>query len=930
MIHGLLERDDELDAVQRALDGVQDGEGRLLLIEGPAGIGKSRLLAEVRRRADRNMTVLAARAGELEGSFPFGVVRQLFEGVVADPDLADRALGGAAASSRAVLAAPELDGQTLGNTSFAVLHGLYWLALNLAEDRPLVLAIDDLHWVDRPSLRFLAYLVRRLEGAPVLVAATLRTAEPGMDPALLAEMAQDPMTVPLRPRPLSGDAVAELSADVLGEGATGGFLDACRRATGGNPLLLRQLLAALAADGVTPTDDHVATVREIAPRAVSRTVLSRLARGSADAFAVARAVAVLGESAGLQAVASLAELDETQAAEATGELVRAELLRPEPPLGFVHPLLRDAVYQDLPPGQRDLLHARAAQVLADTGAPPEQTAAQLLLCPPRGEGWVVAACRAAAAASSSRGAPDSAAAYLLRALEEPPAPTDRPAVLLELGMAEAHATGPGAVEHLTEALAFVDDPLARADITQMLGRVMLFTGDPDGAADAAREAMAGLPADAEEVRRSLEALVHMTVYFGAGDPASLDVLAPYHKVIPGAGVGTKLLQSMAAYTWSYQGGSADDCTAVCLDCLLDGQMVAFDSALLPMAAMNTLVAAGREEVLDIWEHFRAEAHRSGSLLVLATIHLWYGYTLYRRGELDEAREMLTEAVDTLARWGFSPLAQVYPAAHLAMVHLERGEPEDARRLLDRVGDPVRNGTSAFFYLRSRAATHLALGDPETALQFAAQLRARCWIPRPVDLMWFEYEAQALHRLGRTDEALTVAREGLDVATAWGTPNLLGPALRVLGELEGDDGLSRLQEAVDVLRGYPAAKLEEAKALAAYGAALRRDRKLTEAREPLRRALELASACGAPGLAEQARTELHASGARPRTDALSGVEALTPSERRVVDLAASGQANREIAQTLYVTPKTVEVHLTNAYRKLGVRSRRELGTVLTRA
>ena len=172
-----------------------------------------------------------------------------------------------------------------------------------------------------------------------------------------------------------------------------------------------------------------------------------------------------------------------------------------------------------------------------------------------------------------------------------------------------------------------------------------------------------------------------------------------------------------------------------------------------------------------------------------------------------------------------------------------------------------------------------------ALQFAAQLRARCWIPRPVDLMWFEQEAQALHRLGRTDEALTVAREGLDVATAWGAPILLGPALRVLGTLEADDGLPRLREAAEVLNGYPGAKLEEAKALAAYGAALRRDRQPTEAREPLRRALELASACGAPALAEQARTELHASGARPRTDALSGVEALTPSERRVVDLAA---------------------------------------------
>ncbi len=930
MIDGLLERDAELDGLQRALDGVQDGEGRLLLIEGPAGIGKSRLLAEVRRGAARNTLVLSARAGELEGSFPFGVVRQLFEGVVADPELADRALSGAAASARSVLGAPELGGQTLGNTSFAVLHGLYWLAMNLAEDRPLVLAVDDLHWVDRPSLRFLAYLVRRLEGAPILVAATLRTAEPGMDAALLAEMAQDPMTVPLRPRPLSGDAVAELVHDLLGDGAQPGFLEACRRATGGNPLLLRQLLSALAADGVTPTDDQVATVRDIAPRAVSRTVLSRLARGSEDALAVARAVAVLGESAALQAVAALADLDEARTAEATGELVRSELLRSEPPLGFVHPLLRDAVYQDLAPGRRDLLHARAAQILAEGGAPPEQTAAQLLLCPPRGEGWVVQACRGAAAASSARGAPDNAAAYLQRALEEPPSPEDRPAVLLELGMAEAHATGPGAVDHLTEALSFVDDPLARADITQMLGRVMLFTGDPEGAAEIARAAIADLPAAAEDVRRTLEALVHMTVYFGAGDPQSLGALEPYRRTIPGAQLGTRMLQSMGGYTWAYEGASADDAAEVCLDALLDGQLIAADSALIPMAAMNTLVAAGREEVLEIWDRFRAEAHRSGSQLVLATIHLWYGYTLYRRGELEESKAMLEEAVDTLRGWGFSSLAQVYPGAHLAMVHIEQGNPDEAQQVLDGVGDPVRNGTSAFFYLRARVAAHLAQGDAETALHFVAQLRERSWVRYPVDHMWFGLEAQALHRMGRTDDALVAARRELEIAQQWGAPILVGPALRVLGELEGEEGLPRLKQAVDVLRGYAGAKLEEAKALASYGAALRRGRHPADAREPLRRALELASTCGAPGLAEQARTELHASGARPRTDALSGVEALTPSERRVVDLAAGGQANREIAQTLFVTPKTVEVHLTNAYRKLGVRSRRELGGVLTQA
>ena len=143
------------------------------------------------------------------------------------------------------------------------------------------------------------------------------------------------------------------------------------------------------------------------------------------------------------------------------------------------------------------------------------------------------------------------------------------------------------------------------------------------------------------------------------------------------------------------------------------------------------------------------------------------------------------------------------------------------------------------------------------------------------------------------------------------------------------GLAQLEEAVQVLAASPA-KLEHAKALAALGSALRRGRQPSDAREPLREALELATACGATPLAEHARSELYASGARPRSEALSGVEALTPSELRVAELAADGESNKDIAQSLYVTPKTVEVHLSNAYRKLGIRSRRELPEVLQAA
>ncbi|HEX8208123.1 MAG TPA: AAA family ATPase, partial [Solirubrobacteraceae bacterium] len=384
----LVERDREVSALSSLVDAALAGEGRVVVIEGPAGVGKTRLLAEARRRAaETGALTLFARAGELERDFPFGVVRQLFEAAVADPGARERGLAGAAAGAAQVFGAPEGDAE---DASFAVLHGLFWLALNLAHERPLLLAIDDLQWCDPPSLRFVAYLVRRLEGQPILVASTVRSAEPPTDAALLSEITSDPATTSVRPGPLTETGTRELVHARLGPEADDAFCASCHEATGGNPLLLRQLLTALESDRVSPVAMHARVVRETGPRAVSGTVLRRLARLSREAVAVARGVAVLGETADLANVARLSDLDEWQVATATGALVAAEILRAEPPLGFVHPLVRDAVYHELPPGERELQHARAAAMLTEIGAPPDQVAAQLLLSPRRGEAQVVA------------------------------------------------------------------------------------------------------------------------------------------------------------------------------------------------------------------------------------------------------------------------------------------------------------------------------------------------------------------------------------------------------------------------------------------------------------------------------------------------------------------------------------------------------------
>jgi DNA-binding CsgD family transcriptional regulator len=269
---------------------------------------------------------------------------------------------------------------------------------------------------------------------------------------------------------------------------------------------------------------------------------------------------------------------------------------------------------------------------------------------------------------------------------------------------------------------------------------------------------------------------------------------------------------------------------------------------------------------------------------------------------------------------------VYVDAHLALAHLERGDARAARRALERSSEPDDGSEAMRYRLESEGLVLLAEGRWDEAAARAERLGgvfAR--ITNPAVNGWRSIRARALVRLDRSAEAHALLEAELADARVWGAPGALSRTLRHLADVEGATGLVRLEEAV-ALDGS-VARLEHARALAALGTALRHAKRPTEAREPLRAALDLAAACDAPGLAEHVRTELYATGARPRTDALGGLAALTASERRVAEFAAAGQTNRDIAQALFVTPKTVEVHLSNAYRKLSIRSRRELPAAL---
>lgn len=920
----LLERERETEALAALVGALGAGTGGVALIEGEAGVGKTRLLLALREQAEAaGVRVLGARAGELEGGFPFGIVRQLFEPLVLAPG-GEALLEGAAGPAARVFD-PVADGET-ADASFAALHGLFWLTTNLAADGPLLLCVDDLHWTDASSLRFLAYLVRRLDGLPVLLGTTLRSREAGTDPGSLSEIVHDPSTVHVRPQRLTEPAVGELIGRRLGATASE-FSSACHRATGGNPLMLRQLLKTLETEGVTPDAAHVEVVRDVGPRAVSRSVLLRLARLGDLAPEVARAVAVLGDSAHLHTVASLTGHDDDAVAEAFGDLARAEILRPEPPLGFVHPLVRYAVYHDLPAAERELLHGRAARMLYDSGAPADEVAAQLLSAPVRGEAWVVDTLWSAGTAALRRGAPEAAVADLRRAVAEPPAPEQRACILLDLGTAELLVDSEASARHLREAYAALADPIAKAKAAQALVRTLLFVAGPDEAASVAAEAGAELPPGQDDLRDGLEALECHAVFFGAEIGDRLERLARWRGTPAAATYGGRLLQTSALWAWTHRGGTADACAAMAFDLLSDDLLFEADDGLFTAAAVLPLVFADREEAMEPWERMRARMHRRGSHFGVFSVAFWRGVTLLYRGDLSEAENHLREAAEGLARWRPSgQRTNQWMLAFLARAVRAQGQVAEAATILASVDrDPASD--SDIHWMRSHVEQLLAERRFEEAAAAAADMGERMVrTTNPLLAPWRSLRALALDRLERTDEAIALAHEELALCRQWGSPSAIGYGLRVLGTLEREDGIDRLAEAAAVLE-RSTARLEHAEALAAYGSAVRRARRPSDAREPLRRALEIASSCGAVPLAEHARSELYAAGSRPRTEALSGVASLTPSERRVAALAAEGQTNRDIAQALYVTPKTVEVHLSNAYRKLGIASRRELAAAL---
>jgi DNA-binding CsgD family transcriptional regulator/tetratricopeptide (TPR) repeat protein len=937
----LLERRAEVAALTALVAAAERGGGRLVAIEGPPGIGKTRLLGELRRLGDdAGLRVLRARGSELEREFSYGVARQLLEPsvITAPPERRAELLAGAADLAAPLFETAPAPATADGadDVSFATLHGLYWLTANLAAEQPLLLAIDDLHWSDAPSLRFLGYLLRRLEGLPVLIAVGLRPAEPGADAVLLAELLHDSQTVQLRPAPLTPEAVSELVRHRLGAECDPGFCTACHESTGGNPLLLRALILATESEGIAPTADNAGRVREIGPAAVSRAVGLRLARLSDDAKALAASVALLGDDVDPRLAAELAGLDDAVAARSAAALVAADMLRPGSPLTYVHPVVRAAVEEQLSVAERREGHLRASALLRRRGAEPERVAAHLLGAPHVDDPWVVDTLRVAASQASRRGSPDIAARYLRRAIVEESPDEDRAGMLAALGSLEFQVDGDGASSHLEQSIALERDPVMRARTAVTLGRTYFFQNQMDLSVEVQERALADVPAGEADLRARLEAgILTVAIYRPTWYRRLSGRLEALYLRNEAETTGERMLQALYACEYARAGGEAEHAAGLARRALQDGDLFAPECGSLFGLALQVLAMADAPDAVEQGDAAVAAAHRNGSLFHFATAAVFHAIAHLFRGDLAAAEELARSGARAARAQGLGGNFP-YGLGRLADSLIEQGRLAEAADVLDWEGDeqPVSEDASLQTFVDTRARLLLEQGRPEPALRLYLESGRRLQelgVRNPAFMPWRGGAALCHLALGDRAAATALIDDELVDARAWGAPRALGRALRVRALVADGDAerIAALRESVAVLEPSPA-RLELAKSCVELGAALRRSNQRADSREPLRTGHELALVCGAAPVAERARTELAATGARPRSAMLSGPDSLTPSERRVAELAAAGRTNRDIAQALFVTAKTVEVHLSSTYRKLGIGGRGELAAALSPA
>ncbi|SES34909.1 Predicted ATPase [Streptomyces sp. yr375] len=942
----LRERDDAHALLAAEAERARAGIGRLVLLRGASGTGRSAVLEAAAAHATHlGLRVLRARCSPEDTALPFSSVLHLLGPV---PEFAD--------------VAPGFDDRDSAAR-------LWRLLRSYADEAPLMVAVDDVHLADEASRRWFVEAARRIDRLPVLLVATERSQyDIDLRPAGLTH-ALSPSAVRTHTlAPLTDHASADLVRAAFPTASDRWTAD-CVRAGAGNPLLLHALLDDLV--GVPPPTAVPQTCAALYPGAYPAAVSWWLDSAGPTTAEVARTLAALelaeqteqieqteqpedtgvGRTGGptcaapaapaapatpasLTALAALlAEASGADHARVSGWLTamtRLGVLRRDAPDArprYAHPLLRDAVLAGWSTARRQDAHRAVAHAMLRRGDHVDAVARQLLAAAPTGLPWALRVLREAATVAVRDGRPGDAVRYLSRALREPLPDDLRQRLLTELGSLEyASADAPGGIPRLAEALDLPADPRDQVRTAIALGTALAGRGEVRTAVEALRRLESRLPAGHADLARTLQtasALLSDQDQTVRGEAYRwLTDTAERSPELVGAS-GQALLVRYAATAGEIPAREAMRRLRTLLTEPADPLAEPF---LLGTAAAVAQWADELDEAERLLERGLAGQHPS-------LLHPMEQALLDTRWDIAAARgtyaALLAEhprapGASARRRTGGGP---ANADAHTVLALVETGRTQEARRLADTFdlwATPDSWELNRFLY--ARGVLRFTEGDVAGALhdflECGRRQSARA-VLSPVVTPWRTAAAECRLALGNPQEALTLAAEELRLARVWDTPRTLGRALRVLGRAtRGRRGLQLGEEAVTVLRNSPA-EAELIASLLAQGHQLISAGERTRGRDYLREGAERAERLGSERLLRYADQALRTAGARRTTPTHTGSTSLTGSERRIAELAAEGHTNTQIANLLHVARRTVETHLTNTYKKLGIRRRSEL-------
>jgi DNA-binding CsgD family transcriptional regulator len=885
----LIGRAAECSRIDALLDDARAGQSSTLLITGEPGIGKSALLRYAGGRATA-MIQLHAQGIESESELAFAALSDFFQPVL--DHLAELPAHQAAALSGALALGPPTT-----NDRFAVCAATLSLLDAAAEKRPLLGVVDDAQWLDASSAQAILFAARRLEAEGIVLLIALR--ELAGTPFAGAEFEELKLTG------LARDDVESLLASRL-NGAAADVADQLAAATAGNPLALIELSARatsgqLRGDALTTVERSFLDRVSALPEATQRALLVLAASESQRVEDVTDALRALDLD-----VHDLDPAEREQLLVAVGDTIQ-----------FRHPLLRSAVYNGSTIGARRAAHRALAEVA--TG---ERSAWHLAAAAPEHDDEAAAALDKAALETRGRGGHAEASVALERAAELTVDPNLRGRRLLAAADdARLGGQAERAIRLLDDALASTRNEQLRAEIVHLSGVVEMWSGAPLKAYGLLFEGAAAEGVDRAKAARMLgdaawASCMGGEITSGLEAARSACELAQdtddVTNIVAGSTLGLALLLR----------GRANEAMPY-----LERYQVLLDKPGSETRAFHLLRPVGQvltwleryEQAHDVFDEMVERARSESALGALPYALAGKAEVDFRIGNWPAAYAGASEAV-RIAEDTDQRTLLAFALVSLARVEAGQGREDDCLAHVDRAVATTSTGSIVSYRSAVLGLLALGLGRPDEAVEHLAELAYHVrdrGLEEPNVLQWSADLIEAYVRSGCDSDAEAeleaLERQAAQTGRAWA----LAAAARCRGLLVPDDQLD------DAFGHQAATPFERARTELCYGERLRRAKRRTDAREPLQAALEAFERLGARGWAERAAKELAATGVTAKTREPSATETLTPQELQVALTVARGATNREAGAALFLSPKTVESHLSRIYRKLNVRSRTEL-------